>query len=839
MRSLSLSDIVFRNVFIALITGLSACNDVSLSISGNLDFSELQLCLLAEGTEVPKTWSTDDDQEHAVGELLTLSAFKNPAGMPGIGVNLVTRPETLLIYAEGVDSQGCVVSTGQVSIARSSSRSELVMIPVVPQSCRLTVTANGPGTVAASPSGDVSSSTSSLVKRCKLPYVERYASGTQVTLTPQPGPSAHFTGWGPACATNAASCTVSIRPGLPAVEVNFSAGLCTAPPFCWENPLPQGNVLRGVWADADGALYAVGDSGTILHRAGETAGFVPESSKTSRNLYGVSGARGSAVFAVGEGGDVLTKKGSEWSSVPYVFDAGMPNKRPNWFSVYAETPPLVQVTGDDADLLQSSGTSWDRVTPGSVYRPLYQVWGPSLATQYAVGGSRGVVTISGGVPGFGIPCMMGASPLRGVWGTAAQVWFAGQDGALYRFDPSGKKCEVEKTAGGAADPQLFGLSGASSDEIWAVGERGSLLYRSPTGAMWKEVSAGQKPVVMDKLALRSVYGVTNGTLYAVGDSGLILQRRSGSAEGAWEVEPNGRVPDRAHELSKAASHPELPVRSDLLEVAGRSLQDVWAVARDGSVLHWDGQVWSVDLPAGPVGSELRTIWVTPTQVWVAGTAGAMLRRGADGWEQIRNVPMIDGLSVEITDITGSPDRLMIVGDKGLIATAATAGDTVVKLCPLSTERKKMHAAWATGDDVVIVSYSDTTLMNDPNVYIWDLACSRAIRVQKTNDTSPLYGVYATSVDDIWAAGYQRILHKVGESWTKTDVPGETFRAVHGSGDKVWFAGQNGLLWTYDSVGGLSRQQPGTTNDILGIWSASPQVSWFVGTSGMILRYTKP
>ena len=38
--------------------------------------------------------------------------------------------------------------------------------------------------------------------------------------------------------------------------------------------------------------------------------------------------------------------------------------------MHAETPPRVQVVGDDADLLQYNGTAWERVVPGSTYRPL-------------------------------------------------------------------------------------------------------------------------------------------------------------------------------------------------------------------------------------------------------------------------------------------------------------------------------------------------------------------------------------------------------------------------------------------------------------------------------------
>jgi hypothetical protein len=37
----------------------------------------------------------------------------------------------------------------------------------------------------------------------------------------------------------------------------------------WQNPLPQGNKLYGVWGSSEGDVYAVGGYGTILHYGGE------------------------------------------------------------------------------------------------------------------------------------------------------------------------------------------------------------------------------------------------------------------------------------------------------------------------------------------------------------------------------------------------------------------------------------------------------------------------------------------------------------------------------------------------------------------------------------------
>jgi hypothetical protein len=42
--------------------------------------------------------------------------------------------------------------------------------------------------------------------------------------------------------------------------------ICSIDCWCWENPLPQGNSLFGVWGSSASDVFAVGRNGTILHR---------------------------------------------------------------------------------------------------------------------------------------------------------------------------------------------------------------------------------------------------------------------------------------------------------------------------------------------------------------------------------------------------------------------------------------------------------------------------------------------------------------------------------------------------------------------------------------------
>jgi photosystem II stability/assembly factor-like uncharacterized protein len=87
----------------------------------------------------------------------------------------------------------------------------------------------------------------------------------------------------------------------------------------WQNPLPTGNWLYGVWGSSGGDVFTVGDAGTILHYDGST--WSTMSSGTTERLYGVWGSSGSDVFVVGDYGTILHYGGppaTHWIYLPLV-----------------------------------------------------------------------------------------------------------------------------------------------------------------------------------------------------------------------------------------------------------------------------------------------------------------------------------------------------------------------------------------------------------------------------------------------------------------------------------------------------------------------------------------
>ncbi|MBW1786259.1 MAG: hypothetical protein JRK53_06510, partial [Deltaproteobacteria bacterium] len=68
----------------------------------------------------------------------------------------------------------------------------------------------------------------------------------------------------------------------------------------WENPLPQGNHINGIWGASSSNVFAVGELGTILHYNGSKWSVM--SSGTTVTLKSVWGSSGTDVFAVGNFG---------------------------------------------------------------------------------------------------------------------------------------------------------------------------------------------------------------------------------------------------------------------------------------------------------------------------------------------------------------------------------------------------------------------------------------------------------------------------------------------------------------------------------------------------------
>jgi hypothetical protein len=123
----------------------------------------------------------------------------------------------------------------------------------------------------------------------------------------------------------------------------------------WQNPLPQGNDLFGVWGSSGSDVFAVGYGGTILHYDGAGPSLMP--SGTYAYLYGVWGSSGSDIFAVGSGGSIVHYDGTAWTPM----SSGMGNYL---YGVWGSSGSDVIAVGEGGTILHYSGE------PHRIYLPL-------------------------------------------------------------------------------------------------------------------------------------------------------------------------------------------------------------------------------------------------------------------------------------------------------------------------------------------------------------------------------------------------------------------------------------------------------------------------------------
>jgi len=227
----------------------------------------------------------------------------------------------------------------------------------------------------------------------------------------------------------------------------------------------------------------------------------------------------------------------------------------------------------------------------------------------------------------------------------------------------------------AVDPtggHLWWVYGPGKESVWAVGEMGRAFRYDRGKDRWTKVETGTDAT------LYGVWGASEDELWAVG--GYVFPRTGKPV--IVRLTPEGG--------SVVGELPEGVIESGtFFKVWGSAKDDVWVVGERGMLLHWDGSEWSrVDLGGMP---RLVTIHGQGRGdvVIVGGTNQAIIYEGKDGVFTDRSpgpYPLLSGVHV------GEGGEAVAVGMLGQVM-ARSGRDAEWKVVSGVPVMKDWHAVW--------------------------------------------------------------------------------------------------------------------------------------------------
>jgi photosystem II stability/assembly factor-like uncharacterized protein len=589
--------------------------------------------------------------------------------------------------------------------------------------------------------------------------------------------------------------------------VSGDAGPCSDGGWCRDYTPPNPDSLRSVWSSGPNDVWAVGDSGTILHRKGDLWTVNPGVPRHSLNA--VSGTGPNDVWAVGQGTDLkgvaLHWDGQKWSAVP----SADQRLTAVWASGVWDTP---------------SYDAWAVGQDGTILR-----WQPSQHAWMPFGGA-------------GLPSLS-AVLLTSVWGTkTGEVWIVGSNGTIVRWVETDRAWHDFTGASGSSQT-LRQVWGQSSTDVWAVGDGGTILHWGPDS---KWTNAGRGVTTQD---LASVWGSvatndisgTGGTpayVWAVGAAGTIL-RLDGSTN-IWSPVDSPSGTDKA-----------------LHGVYGSGANDVLAVGDDDVRVQWDGGTWGI--PASGFGDViLESIWGSASNdIWAAGAGGTIVHWNGTAWFIVESSETTGLTDVFLNHVWGNSenDVWAVGGGQTILHWDGTSwcnlsGNTCSIPHPPQSASLDYLSVWgsAANDVWIVESVGGGYLLH------WG---DDGWTEKNTPNGQPLSSVWGSAKDDVWAVGVEgTLLHfTTGPSWTDLSSSISTFTGTTmgnkttltgvwgGNGmNDVWIVGESELIirlqrtpdfsFSVFPVSDPRLPAPG----LIGVWSLGANNAWAVGEDGTILSF---
>jgi hypothetical protein len=227
------------------------------------------------------------------------------------------------------------------------------------------------------------------------------------------------------------------------------------------------------------------------------------------------------------------------------------------------------------------------------------------------------------------------SDLRGVWSTGTQIVAVGAAGTIVQNTGAG--WELGRTE---ATADLTSVWGSNTDGFVAVGDRGTLLYFD--GRVWRPLAPGRGLLGSPSQSFAHLVGIEGVTFGAIGSEDLV------SYDGAaWSPMP-------------------VPTGETLYGLWGLTPDDVFAVGRNGTILHYDGITWEIQDSGVLV--DLHAVSGTgPTDVYAAGDDLTLLHFDGATWTTVHSGALAGGGAGTLRSLSVGATFVLAGGDEGIFS----------------------------------------------------------------------------------------------------------------------------------------------------------------------------
>jgi hypothetical protein len=292
----------------------------------------------------------------------------------------------------------------------------------------------------------------------------------------------------------------------------------------------------------------------------------------------------------------LAACGGGTSSAPW--QAVLSDQPTALLSAWANTPSDVYLVGGDAHdgngpvALHYDGTTWNHLATGVTNTDLWWTFGFADGTVFASGSGGTILKYSGGAftkmttPGEGTSVIV-----FGMWGAASDdVWAVGGTaggnggGFVWHYDGTSWTANADVDPDTLSMNTVFKVSGrAATDEVWMVGTMGLTLH-------WNGTALDTSNVATDG-SLLSVASMSDRFIAVGGDfDGILYENVDGSSAG-WQS--------------------ALPSGGPLLNGVAASGDTAFAVGHAGTVLSRSSSGWSVEDTGGVTAQNLHAAIIDP------------------------------------------------------------------------------------------------------------------------------------------------------------------------------------------------------------------------------------